>query len=49
MSTLFLHGLGQNELNLSLDPLLYDLSLDDGEIACPALVLCGEKDRANKL
>ena len=33
MSTLFLHGLGQNELNLSLDPLLYYLSLDDGEIA----------------
>ena len=45
MYTLFLHGLGQNEL----DPLLYYLSLDDGEIACPALVLCGEKDRANKL
>lgn len=47
MFTLFLHGLGHNEL--SWDPLLNYLSLDDGEIACPALVICGEKGRVNKL
>lgn len=35
MSTLFLHGLGQNEL--SWDPLLYHLSPDAGEIMCPDL------------
>ena len=35
MSTLFLHGLGQNEL--SWDPLLYYLSPDVGEIMCPDL------------
>ena len=35
MSTLFLHGLGQNEL--SWDPLLYYLSAGAGKIMCPDL------------
>lgn len=35
MSTLFLHGLGQNEL--SWDPLLYYLSAGAGKVMCPDL------------